>query len=138
MNAAQFGGPAPRLAPGRLTGLAVGTALGVLLSVGSGRLPRRSGGRARLVIADRGLASLVLTRRGYVVITLGRVVVATRPLSPAERRHESAHLAQSEELGWKFLPLYLYYHFRHGYAANPLEVAARAAEADGPDRLPAP
>lgn len=137
MNSAQSGRTVPRLTAGRMTGLAAGTALGILLSVGSGRLPRRSGGRARLVIADGGLASLVLTRRGYVAITLGRIVVATRSLSPAERRHESAHLAQSEELGWKFLPLYLYYHFRHGYAANPLEVAARVAEVDGPDLLPA-
>ena len=122
----------------QLLGIAPGTALGVLLALGSGRpwgCWRRAPG-VWLVESDRALARWLLTRRGYVAITLGRVVIATRPLSPAERRHESAHLDQFRTLGWRFLPLYLFYHWRHGYTGNPLEVAARAAELDGPDYLP--
>jgi len=125
----------------RLSGLLAltpGTALGVLMAFGSGRT-RRDWRRAPgvwLVASDRGLAHWFLTRRGYAAITLGRLVIATRPLTPAERRHESAHLDQFRELGWRFLPLYLFYQWRHGYADNPLEVGARAAEASGPDYLP--
>ncbi len=107
------------------------------MAVGSGRVGqgwRRAPG-VWLVESDRGLAHWLLTRRGYVAITLGRFVIATRPLTPAERRHESAHLDQFRELGWRFLPLYLWYQWRHGYAGNPLEVAARAAELSGPDHL---
>lgn len=118
--------------------LAGATALGCLLAFASGSPPgawRRSP-RAWLAVTDRGLARLVLTRRGYVAITLGRMVVATRRLSPAERRHESAHLEQYWSLGWRFLPRYLWCQIRHGYWNNPFEVAARAAETAGPDHLP--
>lgn len=78
----------------------------------------------------------MLTRRGFVAITLGEMVVAVRPLTPDERRHESAHLDQYREWGWQFLPRYLYYQWRLGYRDNPFEMAARAAEVDGPDYLP--
>lgn len=121
-----------------LPALAGATALGCLFALASGCPPgawRRSP-RAWLAVTDRGLARLVLTRRGYVAITLGRLVVATRQLSTAERRHESAHLDQYRSLGWRFLPRYLWCQIRHGYRNNPFEVAARVAEAAGPDHLP--
>ena len=122
----------------RSLGITPATAIGVLLALGSGAGPWswRSAGRVRLAICHRGLARWVLARRGFVAITLGDVVVAVRPLTPEERRHESAHLDQYRDLGWRFLPLYLYYQWRHGYRDNPLEVAARAAEHGGPDYLP--
>jgi hypothetical protein len=40
--------------------------------------------------------------------------------------HESHHARQYEILGPFFLPVYLWLHARHGYAANPLEVEAEA------------
>lgn len=116
--------------------VAPATALGILLALGSGQRRWRRAARSRLSIADRGLAKLVLARRGFVAITLGEMVVAVRPLTPAERRHESAHLDQFRDWGWRFIPAYLYHQWRRGYQDNPFEVAARAAEADGPDYLP--
>jgi len=44
----------------------------------------------------------VLTRRGFGAITFG-------------------HVAQYERLGLSFLPLYLWYRARYGYAEHPLE-----------------
>ena len=44
-------------------------------------------------------------------------------------KHEKKHLEQ-----WKrylivgFLPMYIYYHIKYGYRANPLELEARRAE----------
>jgi len=68
-------------------------------------------------------------RLGYVAITLGRhIFFADATLSGVTLRHERCHVAQWERLGWRFLPLYLWYTLRYGYRQNPLEVEARAAE----------
>ena len=114
------------------------TALGILLAwlSGSGPWSWQRGRSGWLAVAPAGLAHWVLTRRGYVAITLGRLVVATRPLTPAERRHESAHLIQYRADGWAFLPRYLRHHRRAGYLNNPYEVSARLAEDAGVDLLP--
>ena len=74
-----------------------------------------------LYVSDRGLAHLVLTRRGYTAITLGHVVVFVREPIDALWRHEMRHVRQYERLGLAFLPLYLWWYSRHGYAEHPLE-----------------
>jgi hypothetical protein len=87
--------------------------------------PRVRGG---LLVAEsnRGLAYLFLTRRGFGAITFGRVVVSATPITPHLLVHESHHSRQYEVFGPFYLPVYLFLHARHGYAANPLEVEAEA------------
>jgi len=84
--------------------------------------------REGLLVAqsNRGLAYWFLTRRGFGAITFGRVVVSAVPLTPRLLMHESHHARQYEQLGPFFLPVYLWLHARHGYAANPLEREAEA------------
>lgn len=74
-----------------------------------------------LYVSDRGLAHLVLTRRGYVAVTFGHVIVFSRPPTPLLWRHELVHVRQYERYGLAFLPLYLRFIARHGYAAHPFE-----------------
>ena len=103
------------------------TVLGLLFALLSLALPRPWGG---LLVAEtnRGLAWLFLTRRGFGAITFGRVVVSAVQITPRLLVHESHHARQYEVFGPFFLPVYLWLHFRWGYAANPLE---REAEACG-------
>ena len=77
--------------------------------------------------SNRGLAYLFLTRRGFGAITFGRVVVSAIPLTPRLLMHESHHARQYEKLGPFFLPVYLWLHARHGYAANPWNTKPRRA-----------
>lgn len=78
-------------------------------------------------MSDRGLAWLVLSRRGYSAITFGHVIVAVSEPPPAIWRHERQHVRQYERIGCAFLPLYVIWYFRRGYARHPLERdAARA------------
>ena len=78
-----------------------------------------------LYVSDRGLANRILTRRGYVAITFGHVIVFARKPTDALWRHELVHVRQYERYGLAFLPLYLRYYARHGYAAHPFEREAR-------------
>ena len=70
-----------------------------------------------------------ITRRGFGAITFGRIVVSAIPLTPRLLVHESHHSRQYEILGPFYLPVYLWLHARHGYAANPLELEAEACAA---------
>jgi hypothetical protein len=81
--------------------------------------------------SDLGLAHLVLTKRGYGAITFGHVVISSQPLDEHCWRHELAHVAQYDWLGLFFVPLYLWYQARHGYANNPLELEAEARAREG-------
>lgn len=78
---------------------------------------------------NRGLAWLFLTRRGFGAITFGRVVISAVVITPRLLVHESHHARQYEVLGPFFLPVYLWLHFRCGYAANSLEHEAEACGA---------
>jgi hypothetical protein len=72
-------------------------------------------------VSDRGLARLILSRRGYSAITFGHVIVTAGEPPPAIWRHELRHVHQYERLGCAFLPVYLLFYRRRGYAAHPLE-----------------
>jgi hypothetical protein len=75
------------------------------------------------------LARVFLPKR-YVAITLASHVLTRRSrLDERTLRHERAHVEQWKRHGLVgFLSRYLWYHFRYGYAKNPLEVEAREAE----------
>ncbi len=74
-----------------------------------------------MYVADRGIARLALSRRGYAAITFGHVIVATGAPSVALMAHERRHVAQYRRIGCAFLPLYVAWYLRRGYAAHPLE-----------------
>ena len=99
--------------------------IGLGFALLSGALPRC---REGLLVAEsnRGLAYWFLTRRGFGAITFGRVVTCAIEVTPQLLVHESHHSRQYETLGLLYLFVYLWLHFRHGYAANPLEVEAAA------------
>ena len=80
-----------------------------------------------LYVSDRGLSRLILSRRGYVAITFGHVIVFSREPTPILWRHELAHTRQYQKYGLAFLPLYLWFYVRHGYAGHPFEREAREA-----------
>ncbi len=100
---------------------AIGHAVGVL----SGARPRFRGG-CFLYVSDRGLARLILSRRGYSAITFGHVIVAAAEPPSATWRHELRHVHQYDRIGCAFLPLYVLWYARRGYAAHPLEREASA------------
>ena len=74
-----------------------------------------------MYVADRGLARLALSRRGYAAITFGHVIVAAFPPTPALLAHERRHVAQYRRIGCAFIPLYVAWYLRRGYASHPLE-----------------
>ncbi len=73
-----------------------------------------------------------LSRMGgpAAAVTIGRTIVVhdDAPLTDRLLRHELAHVAQWRETPLTFPVRYAWQHIRHGYRANPYEVAARAAE----------
>jgi len=68
-------------------------------------------------------------------VTLGSTIVVhpEAPLTAGLLRHELAHVQQWRRNPLGFAFIYMWHHFRLGYADNPFEVEARAAETD-PDR----
>jgi hypothetical protein len=104
------------------------TLIGLGFALLSGVMPTPHDGLL-VAYSNAGLAHLFLTRRGFGAITFGRVVVSTTPLTPRLLMHESHHARQYEKLGPFFLPVYVWLHARHGYAANPLEREAEACAA---------
>jgi hypothetical protein len=70
------------------------------------------------------------SRYPAAAVTLGRMIIVhpDAPLTPRLLCHELEHVRQ-----WRSRPLsfplhYAWLYLRHGYRANPYEVAARAAE----------
>lgn len=105
------------------------TLLGVVFGLLSAGRPELSNGLL-LFHSRRVFAWLFLARRGFIAVTFGRVVITTEDvLSEQTLVHEQHHVHQYGQLGLLFLPVYLYWHLRVGYARNPLELAAaRCAE----------
>ncbi len=73
----------------------------------------------------------MLARRGYGAITLGHVIVTTRPLDERGWRHELVHVAQYDRYGLAFVLLYLWHYARVGYARHPFEREAEGANTLG-------
>lgn len=94
--------------------------IGHFIGIFSGVRPRFRDG-CFLYVSDRGLARLILSRRGYSAITFGHVIIAAGEPSAAIWRHELRHTHQYERIGLAFLPLYLLFYARRGYARHPLE-----------------
>jgi hypothetical protein len=74
----------------------------------------------------------VFTGSGHAAaaVTVGKTIVVNPgvEVSAALVRHELEHVKQWREEGWRFPFRYAVQYLRHGYRANPYEVAARNAE----------
>ena len=63
---------------------------------------------------------------------LGIYVLAEHITSERLRKHELAHWAQYQRMGWlKFTTTYLWGLVRYGYRNHPMELEAREAELKG-------
>lgn len=75
-----------------------------------------------------------LLMSNWLAITIGRTILAWRPLSERELRHELAHVGQWQRHGWTLPPRYALASWRSWragsgwYEGNAFEVEARAAE----------
>lgn len=69
-------------------------------------------------------------RGAAAAVTLGSTIVVhdAVTLTPGLLKHELEHVRQWRQRPITFPLIYIWHHFRHGYDANPFEVAARAAE----------
>lgn len=69
-------------------------------------------------------------REPAAAVTIGRTIVLHPGAEMSERllRHELEHVRQWRGAPFAFPARYIWAHIRHGYAANPYEVAARRAE----------
>ena len=80
----------------------------------------------------RGPVRWWLRLTGFGGVTLppfGIYILAERLDNERLVRHEQAHWAQYERMGFLgFYLTYLWYTIRHGYWNNPMEVEARGAE----------
>jgi hypothetical protein len=105
------------------------TLLGLLLGLLSFQRPRFHRG---VVVFDRARRGFLWAfgRTRWRAITLGHVVLATRPLEGPLLHHELAHVRQHARLGPLFLPSYLALHVFTGYGKNPFETAAKQSERD--------
>jgi hypothetical protein len=74
-------------------------------------------------------------RRPAAAVTVGDTIIVhpAAVLSPALVRHELEHVRQWRQDGWRFPIRYAVQYVRHGYRANPYEVAAREAEQEPGD-----
>lgn len=99
-----------------------GTIVGLLLGATTLERPTvRSG--VVVFSGSRGFAALH-RRMGFSAITLGRVIVASRPLDDALWAHERVHVGQWEMLGPIMFVAYPLASIA-GYRRNPFETAAR-------------
>ena len=76
-----------------------------------------------------------LLMSNWLAITIGRTIIAWRPLSDRELEHEMEHVRQWERMGWRLPLAYLADSARvrrrggHWYRDNRFETDARAAAA---------
>ncbi len=105
------------------------TLLGLLLGLLTFQAPRALDG---LVVFDgrpRGLTQL-MPRLGRSAMTVGFVILSSRPLAGRLLAHERHHVRQYMALGPLFIPVYLLLAIPFGYRRHPMERAAdRAADA---------
>jgi hypothetical protein len=104
------------------------TLIGLVLGVFTFQAPRHLDG---LVVFDerpRGLTSL-MPRVGRSAMTVGLVILSSRPLEGRLLAHELHHVRQYLAWGPFFLPVYFLLAIPYGYRRHPMERAADRAAA---------
>lgn len=102
------------------------TLLGLALGLLTFQAPRLHGGAILFDRSPRGVShGLRLLRR--TAMTVGFVIMATKPVEGRLLVHERHHIRQYMAWGPLFIPVYFAIGVRYGYRRHPWEVAARKA-----------
>lgn len=102
------------------------TVLGLLAGLLTFQVPRVAHGLLLFDRTPRGLTRLML-RFDRVAMTIGFVVVASRPVEGRLLMHERHHVRQYCAWGPLFLPVYLGLSIPFGYRRHPMERSAERA-----------
>jgi hypothetical protein len=104
------------------------TVLGIVLGALTFQLPRR---RQGLLVFDRHARGLtwLMPRLGRSAMTVGFVILSSRPVEGRLLAHERHHVRQYMAWGPLFIPVYLALAIPFGYRRHPMERAAERAAA---------
>lgn len=110
------------------------TLIGMLLGLFTFQSPRLGAGLILFDRYPRGLTRL-MPRLGRSAMTIGFVVLSSRPLEGRMLAHERHHVHQYMTWGPLFIPVYFALAIPFGYRRHPMERAAIRAEVNvsGPD-----
>jgi hypothetical protein len=108
------------------------TLLGVILGVFTFQAPRLRHGLLLFDRYPRGLNRL-MWRLGRSAMTVGFVILSTKPLEGRLLAHERHHVLQYMVWGPLFIPVYFLLAIPFGYRRHPMERAAIRAATDVPD-----
>jgi hypothetical protein len=108
------------------------TLLGVILGVFNFQAPRLRHGLLLFDRYPRGLNRL-MSRLGRSAMTVGFVILSTKPLEERLLAHERHHVLQYIVWGPLFIPVYFLLAIPFGYRRHPMERAAIRAATEVPD-----
>lgn len=102
------------------------TLLGLLLGLFTFQVPRLEDG---LVLFDRQARGLtwIMPRLGRSAMTVGLVILSSKPLAGRLLAHERFHVQQYRAWGPLFIPVYFLLAIGFGYRRHPMERAAERA-----------
>jgi hypothetical protein len=109
------------------------TLLGVILGLLTFQAPHMHEGLVLFDRHPRGLTRL-MPRLGRSAMTIGFVVLSSRPLEGRLLAHERHHVHQYMVWGPLFIPVYFLLAIPFGYRRHPMERAAIRAEGSGSTR----
>jgi hypothetical protein len=107
------------------------TIIGLLLGLLTFQRPRLAGGALLFDHRARGV-TVLLRKIGRSAMTIGFVILGTRPVEGRLLVHEKHHILQYMWLGPLFLPVYGVLALRYGYKRHPFELAAKRASGELP------
>jgi len=102
------------------------TLIGLVLGLGTFQRPRFADGAIIFDRAPRGLTAVML-RFHRVAMTVGFVILSTRPVAGHLLAHEQHHIRQYEAWGPLFIPVYFVLAIGYGYRRHPMEIRAQRA-----------
>jgi hypothetical protein len=104
------------------------TLIGLVLGLFTFQTPRLVDGLVLFDERPRGLTSM-MPRFGRSAMTVGLVILSSRPLEGRFLAHELHHVRQYLTWGPFFLPIYFLLAIPYGYRRHPMERAADRAAA---------
>lgn len=102
------------------------TLLGLVVGLLTFQLPRLSDGALIFDRSPRGVTAL-MPKAGRSAMTLGFVIVASRPVTGTLLAHERHHIRQYCVWGPFFIPVYVALAIAFGYRRHPMELRAQRA-----------
>jgi len=107
------------------------TVIGLLLGLLTFQRPRVTGGALVFDRVPRG-PTWVLSRMNRTAMTVGYVILGSRPVEGTLLAHERHHIRQYRRWGPLFIPAYLLLAVPFGYERHPFELAAKRAAGELP------